>query len=58
MTGLAALRVLRRQAPCAVVVMYSSDPSIERSALPAGARAYFSEAESPRKVVKARPCAH
>jgi DNA-binding NarL/FixJ family response regulator len=49
--GLAAVRVLRRRAPRTMVVMYSSDPSIMRSALAAGASAYFSKGHSPREVV-------
>jgi CheY-like chemotaxis protein len=51
MTRLAALRVLRRRTPRAVVVMYSSDASIERSALAAGAGGFFVKPDSPREVV-------
>ena len=51
MTGLAALRLLRRGASPIAVVMFSSDPSIMNAALAAGASAYFSKGESPRDVV-------
>ena len=49
--GLATLRLLRRRAPRSVVVMYSSHPSIEKAALAAGARAYFTKGHSPRAVL-------
>jgi CheY-like chemotaxis protein len=51
MTGLTALRAMRRRPPHAVVVMYSSDASIRQSALAAGARAFFTKADSPRDVI-------
>ena len=51
MRGLAALPLLRRRAPHTVAVMYSGDPSIERSAIAAGASAYLSKAASPRDVM-------
>jgi len=52
MPGLAALRVLRRRAPGAVVVMYCTDPSLAGSALAAGAHAYVAKADSPGEVVE------
>jgi CheY-like chemotaxis protein len=52
MTGLTALRAIRRRAPEVVVVMYCSDTSIRESAVTAGARAFFTKGDSPRDVVK------
>jgi DNA-binding NarL/FixJ family response regulator len=49
--GLAALRLMRRRTRAAVIVMYSSDPSIRSAALAAGASAFFSKGHSPRDVV-------
>ena len=51
MTGLKALRSIRRRAPDVVVVMYCSDASIRQSAFTAGARAFFTKGDSPRDVV-------
>src|SRR3954454_14135884 len=51
MMGLDALRILRRRGCRAVVVVYSSDPAIGRSARAAGAGAFFTKAQSPRDVV-------
>ena len=54
MTGLQALRALRKRVRNALVVLYSSDPRIRAAALRSGAQAYFQKGDdSPRSVVAA-----